>query len=129
MSVVGEDHIVEDFNLSIITGPHTSFSILANVVILLNSCVIFLTFDSYTIFEILFYPIIPNDSIGSQTIFSGDMNTIFPILSNLIHENIGVCADRVDSLSAFSNFAQLNLSVRPSLYLNSRTFNMRNIAS
>ena len=99
------------------------------MVILFDSSVVFFTFNSDTIFQVLFNPVVPYDSIWPQPILGDNMDSIFLVFPDHIHENIGVATDRVNTSGALSDFAKLNLSMRSSLDFNSRALNMRNIAS
>ena len=57
------------------------------------------------------------------------MDSIFFVLPDHIHENVWITTHRVNTCSAFGDFAKLYFSVRSSLDFNSRTLNMRNVAS
>ena len=90
MSKITENLVVENFDLCLVTRSDSSFSVGANMMILLNSTEILFSLNGDSVLQIFLYPIISDDCVGPESIFSENMNSVFFIFLNFVHENIWV---------------------------------------
>lgn len=128
MAVVAEDHVVQDLHVGPVTRSDSCFAILTNVMVFLYLGEILLSFQRYSVFEILFNPVITNDRIRPESIFGDNLDAILLIPPDLIHHYVGIRASRLDPHLAIRDLTQLNLSPASSLHLNPRSFNFADFA-
>lgn len=129
LTIIAEHLVVQNFNLCSVTGLYTSFSVLADMVILLNASKVFFALDGNTFFKVLFDPIVSNDSIGSKIILGYDLNTVLFVFPDFVHHDVRVRTDGLNTDPAVIDFTKLNSALVSSLNLNTRSLNLTDIAS
>ena len=129
MSKITENLVVENFDLRLVTGSDSSFSVGANMMVLFDSCKILLSLNGDSVLQVFFHPIIPDASIRPESIFGENMNSVFFIFLNFVHENVWVSRDGLDAHLALAYIAQLDLGFVTSLDFDSRAINVSDIAS
>ena len=97
--------------------------------ILLHASEVLVTFEDDSILHVLLDPVVLDQGVCSQPILRLNMNTKVITLPNLVHYNIGVATDGIDAYFALDELAQLDLGFVASLYFDSRTIHVSNIAS
>lgn len=97
--------------------------------ILFNTTVVLLSFNRNTIFVVLFDPIVSNNSIRSKPILCENLYAKLFILSDLVHHDIWVRTDGLNTNSTFNYGTQLDLCFSTSLDFDAWTFNIGNCAS
>ena len=99
------------------------------MMILLDSTEILFSLNGDSVLQIFLYPIISDDSVGPESVFRENMNSVFFIFLNFVHENIWVGWDGLDAHLALADLAKLDLGFVASLDFDSRTIHVSNIAS
>lgn len=128
LTEVAEYLVIENLDLSLVAGSHACFTIGADVVVLLNSAEVLFSLDSDSILEVLFNPVVPNDCIRAQAILCKDMDSIFLILLDFVHENVRIGRDSLDSHLALADLTELDLRLVTPLNLDSRTIYVSDVA-
>ena len=90
MSKITENLVVENFDLSLVTRSDSSFSVGANMMILFDSTEILLSLNGDSILQVLLHPVVSDDSIGPESIFRENMNSVFFIFLYFVHKNVWV---------------------------------------
>jgi len=90
LSKITENLVVENFDLSLVTRSDSSFSVGANMMILFDSTEILLSLNGDSVLQVLLHPIVSDDSIGPESIFRKNMNSVFFIFLYFVHKNVWV---------------------------------------
>ena len=90
LTIVTVDLVVEDLDHGAIRCFNSCLSVHAHMMVLFDTRIVFFTFDGDSVFEILFYPVIPNDGIRSKIIFCYDLDAMFSALSDLVHHDVRI---------------------------------------
>jgi len=129
LSIIAENLVIQNLNLRSVTGLYTSFPILADMVIFLDTSEVLFTLNRNTFFEVLFDPIISNDCIGPKIILRYDLDTILFVFSDFVHHDVGVRTNGLNTDPAVINLTKLNTTFVSSLNLDAGTLNLTDIAS
>ena len=99
------------------------------MVILLDPTEILFALNSNSILQVFLNPVISDDCVRPQSIFSKNMNSIFFVFLYFVHENIWVGRNRLDAHLALADFAELDLRFVSSLDFDSWTVHVSNVAT
>lgn len=129
LTIIAKNLVVQNLNLCSVTGLYTSFPVLADMVIFLDTSEVLFTLNRNAFFKVLFDPIISNDCIGPKIILCYDLDTVLFVFSDFVHHNVGVRANGLNTDPAVVNLTKLNTTFISSLNLDSWTLNLTDIAS
>jgi hypothetical protein len=99
-------------------------SITLDDVIIFNSCIVLLPSTQNSIILILFYRIVLEKAIASETIFGNGNYAVLKVLSDLIHKDEGICRNNFNANLALLKLAPLNFAAVSPMYPDSWAINI-----
>lgn len=107
MSVVAEDLVVQYLNLRRLCSSDSGLSVVAYVVVLLDSSEVLITLKYNSVLHVLLDPVVLYDCIRTKSVLGLDIHTTGVTASDFIHYDVRIRTDGVDTYLALDELAQL----------------------
>jgi len=104
LTEITEYVIIYNFDLGWITGLHSRFSIVANMMIFFNTSKIFFTFAANSIFKIFFNVVASYDGVSSQIILGEDMDSVAFVFPDFIEHDERIWTYSLNTILALLDF-------------------------
>jgi hypothetical protein len=108
LSIVAKNLIIQNLDGSTFTGSYASFSIITNMMVLLNSWKVLIAFEDDAILHIFLNPVVFDYRIRAEAILCHDMDTHLVASSDLVHNYIRVRTNCLYTNLALDEFRQLD---------------------
>jgi len=110
--------------LSLLRGTDSSFSIVADVVVFLNSSEVLITFKNDSVLHVFLDPVVLYAGVRAQSVLGLDVDSAGVAAPDFVHYDVGVRTDGVDADFTLQELAKLYFGSTSSLHFDSRTVNV-----
>lgn len=117
LPIVRADTVIKYFYARSFACTDAGFTIVADVVILLDARIVLLTLNLNACLQVLLEPIITDNSIRAETVLGGNNNAVLTILTNFVHHYVRISTQRLNTIGTICDVAQLDLGAGSTLNL------------